>query len=106
MVLICLPKVSAFWNFSFSRFCFRNAVSLNHTYLILPVSLSCHFATYIFFGSQTISFQSPAGLSTKRLPFSSLGKLRVISFWLGPSFHFPRCGWSPRPAKRQDGSAV
>src|SRR5208283_1848195 len=100
MVLICLPKVSAFWNFSFSRFCLRNAVSLNQTYLILPVNLSSHLATYILSGSQTTPFQCPVGTGI------SGGRLRIMSSSFGPSFHFPRCGWSPRPAKRHDGSEV
>ena len=91
-------KVSAFWNFSFSRFCLRNAVSLNQTYLTLPVSLSFHLATYILLGSQ-VTFQ-PSGLG------ASGERFNVMSSWLGPSFHLPRCGWSPRPAKRHVGSAV
>ena len=36
-------------------------MSLNQTYLIFPVSLSSHLATYIFCGSQTTPFQLPGG---------------------------------------------
>ena len=97
---ICLPKASAFWNFSFSRFCLRNAESVNQTYLTFPVSLSSHLATYILLGSQTTPFQFPGATGL------SFGRLSVMSSSRGPSFHLPRCGWSPRPAKRHEGSAV
>ena len=52
-----------------------------------------------------------AGFPNDALPVSRVvseasgGKLRMMSSSFGPSFHFPRCGWSPRPAKRHEGSA-
>src|SRR3990170_1971878 len=87
IVAICLPRFSAFLNFSFSRFCLRNAESENQTYLIFPVSLSSHFATYILSFSQIAPFQFPEG----RWSFG-LERFSVTSASLGPSFHFPRCG--------------
>src|SRR4030042_1018608 len=97
---ILFPSFSAFLNFSFSLICFKNAESENQTYLIFPESLSSHLARYILSGSQTIAFHSPSGLGM------SGDRFKIMSDWLGPCFHLPLFGWSPRPAKRQDGSDV
>ncbi len=97
---ISLPNCSALLNFSRSFLCLRKAESENQTYLIFPESLSCHLAMYIFSGSQTISFQLPGGFGL------SAERFRIMSSSLGPSFHFPRLGCFPLPAKRHEGSAV
>ena len=99
--LICLPKVSAFWNFSFSRFCFKKRGVAEPDVLDFACKFVFPLCHVHLVGFPNDAFPVPSGFEA-RLG----GKLRIMSCSLGPSFHFPRCGWSPRPAKRHDGSDV